>query len=66
MGSSPTSSTHTAAYEATAETVGAYELRNLFGRYAERVAAGDEFLITRRGKPYVRLTSAQPQLAIAS
>jgi antitoxin (DNA-binding transcriptional repressor) of toxin-antitoxin stability system len=45
--------------------VGAHEFRNLFGWYAER-AAGEEFLITRRGKPYVRLTAAHSQLATAS
>ncbi len=32
----------------------------------ERAAAGEEFLITRRGKPYVRLTPAQPSLPIAA
>jgi PD-(D/E)XK endonuclease len=46
--------------------IGAHEFRNLFGCYAERAAAGEEFLITRRGKPYVRLSAAHPQLAIAS
>jgi PD-(D/E)XK endonuclease len=46
--------------------VGAHEFRNLFGWYAERAAAGDEFLITRRGKPYVRLGPAQPPLAAAA
>jgi antitoxin (DNA-binding transcriptional repressor) of toxin-antitoxin stability system len=29
----------------------------------ERAAAGEEFLITRRGTPYVRLGPAQAQLA---
>ncbi len=46
------------------EWVGGHEFRNLFGWYAERAAAGEEFLITRRGKPYVRLGPAQPQLAL--
>ena len=40
------------------ETVGAHEFRNLFGWYAERAAAGERFLVTRRGKPYVRLIPA--------
>jgi prevent-host-death family protein len=63
-GSSPVSSTD---QRVTAENhVGAHEFRNLFGWYAERAAAGEEFLITRRGKPYVRLSPAHPQLAIAS
>jgi prevent-host-death family protein len=35
--------------------VGAHEFRNRFGWYMERAAAGEEFLVTRRGKPYVRL-----------
>jgi prevent-host-death family protein len=48
----------------TESHVGAHEFRNLFGWYAERAAAGEEFLITRRGKPYVRLAAAHPQLAI--
>jgi prevent-host-death family protein len=28
----------------------------------ERAAAGEEFLVTRRGKPYVRLLPARDQL----
>ena len=54
-GSSPLSSTSSAP-----ETIGAHKFRNLFGWYAERAAAGEEFLITRRSKPYVRLGPAQP------
>jgi len=46
--------------------VGANDFRRLFGWYAERAAAGEEFLITRRGKPYVRLTPAQPQLPVGT
>jgi hypothetical protein len=61
-GSSPPGST----ISDRAEEVGAHDFRNLFGWYAERAAAGEEFLITRRGKPYVRLSAAHPQLAIAS
>jgi prevent-host-death family protein len=34
------------------------EFRNLFGWYMQRVAAGERFLVTRRGKPYVRLIPA--------
>lgn len=30
----------------------------------ERAAAGESFLITRRGKPYARLTPADRQLEI--
>ena len=56
-GSSPVSSTGT--------TIGAHEFRNLFGWYAQRAAAGERFLITRRGKPYVRLLPATDQLELA-
>jgi prevent-host-death family protein len=41
-------------------TVAAHELRERFGWYMERAAAGDELLVTRHGKPFVRLTSAAP------
>jgi prevent-host-death family protein len=60
-GSSPVSSTSCEPVGA----IGANDFRRLFGWYAERAAAGEEFLITRRGKPYVRLTPAQPQLRVA-
>jgi len=30
----------------------------------ERAAAGEEFFVTRRGKPYVRLLPARDQLAL--
>jgi prevent-host-death family protein len=46
--------------------VGAHDFRNRFGWYMERSAAGEEFLVTRRGKPYVRLLSARDQLALES
>jgi prevent-host-death family protein len=38
--------------------VGAHEFRNHFGFYMERAAAGEEILVTRRGRPSVRLTSS--------
>jgi prevent-host-death family protein len=66
VGSSPTGSTLSSHPDGGTNTVGAHEFRNLFGWYAERAAAGEEFLITRRGKPYVRLTPAQPSLPIAA
>jgi prevent-host-death family protein len=53
-GSSPLSSTSSAQ----AQVVNANEFRNRFGWYMERAAAGDVFEITRHGKPFVRLTSA--------
>lgn len=46
------------------ETVGAHDFRNRFGWYMERAAAGEEFFVTRRGKPYVRLIPARERLAL--
>ena len=59
-GSSPASSTPPADGEIT---VGAHRFRNQFGYWMERAAAGDEILITRRGRRYARLGPADPQLA---
>ncbi len=42
--------------------IGAHEFRNRFGWYMERSAAGESFLITRRGKPYARLSPPPPAL----
>lgn len=39
-------------------TVGANELRSHFGLYMQRAAAGETINVTRRGKPFVRLTGA--------
>ena len=36
--------------------IGAHEFRNRFGWYAERAAAGEQILVTRRGKPHLRLS----------
>ena len=44
------------------QVVGAHDFRNRFGWYMERSAAGEGFLVTRRGKPYVRLIPAREQL----
>jgi len=38
--------------------VGAHQFRNHFGWYMQRAAAGEEILVTRRGKPCVRLIRA--------
>jgi prevent-host-death family protein len=46
--------------------VGAHEFRNHFGYYMERAAAGEEVLVTRRGKPVVRLSPAQAPLPLAA
>jgi prevent-host-death family protein len=53
-GSSPASSTSSAS---SVVEVGAHKFRNHFGWYMQRAAAGDEILITRRGKPHARLGS---------
>ncbi len=53
VGSSPTSSTQDNRRETV---VGAHEVRNRFGWYLERAAAGEDIRVTRRGRPYVRLT----------
>ena len=55
-GSSPASSISLPADMAV--VVGAHEFRNRFGWYMERAAAGEEFRVTRRDKPYVRLVPA--------
>jgi prevent-host-death family protein len=46
--------------------VGAHKFRNHFGWYMERAAAGERFLVTRRGKPTVKLIPAQEPLAAVS
>ena len=60
-GSSPASSTPARQPQAV---IGAEELRNRLGWYMERAAAGEEFHVERRGRPYVRLTGAAPQLRL--
>ena len=51
-GSNPLSSTEP---DAEVSTVGAHEFRNLFGWYMQRAAAGEILLVTRRGRPHVRI-----------
>jgi prevent-host-death family protein len=67
VGSSPTGSTPSDSAEVV---VGAHQFRNHFGHYMERAAAGDEILISRRGKPYARLgppiPSSQQELELAA
>ena len=65
-GSSPPSSTPSAAGTPLATVVGAHQFRNHFGYYMERAAAGEEVLVTRRGKPLVRLSPAQEPLPLAA
>jgi prevent-host-death family protein len=43
-------------------TVGAHEFRNRFGWYMERAAAGEEILVTHRGRPRIRVAPAEPRL----
>ena len=52
VGSSPTSSTS----QAENEVISAEEAQCRFGWYAERAAAGETILVTRRGKPRVRFS----------
>jgi prevent-host-death family protein len=59
-GSNPPGSTPRADGEIV---VGAHVFRNHFGYWMERAAAGDEILITRRGRRYARLGPPDPQLA---
>jgi prevent-host-death family protein len=41
--------------------VGAHEFRNHFGYHLERAADGHEVLVSRRGRPYVRLIPVEPR-----
>jgi prevent-host-death family protein len=61
-GSSPLSST------SPPETlnVGAHEFRNHFGYYLERAADGHDVLVSRRGRPYVRLVPVEPRLRVVA
>ena len=65
-GSSPPGSTPTGAHAAPV-VVGAHEFRNRFGWYMERATAGEEVLVTHRGRPRIRVAPAypQPELAVA-
>ena len=40
--------------------VGAFEAKNTLGRLLDRVASGDEVVITRHGKAVARMVSATP------
>ena len=66
-GSIPLSSTFQAENEA--QDIGIDIFRQRFGWYMERARAGEEFLITRRGRPHARLTPPpgfQPELRAAA
>ena len=60
-GSSPASST---PVPPRTGVIGAEEFRNRLGWYMQRAAAGEEFQVERRGRPYVRLTGAARQLRL--
>ena len=62
-GSSPLSSTPSPR---EVLDVGAHEFRNHFGYYLERAADGHEVLVTRRGRPYVRLIPVEPRLELVA
>jgi prevent-host-death family protein len=55
VGSSPTSST---VFDTDVTCLGCEELRGNLGVWIDRVAAGQEVLVTRRGKPRIRLSPA--------
>ena len=63
VGSSPTSST-SGSEQSGVVTVGAHEFRNRFGWYAQRAAAGEQILVGRRGRPYLRLGPAAPPVPL--
>jgi prevent-host-death family protein len=62
-GSSPLSSTTSPPQK---HHVGAHKFRNHFGYYLERAADGDEVLVSRRGRPYVKLVPVEPRLRLAA
>ena len=64
-GSSPLSSTPSPAPPEVLR-VGAHEFRNHFGYYLERAADGHEVLVSRRGRPYVRLLPVEPRLRLVA
>lgn len=61
-GSNPLSSTPQAEAAPAVETVGAHEFRNHFGYYMEQARQGTEVLVSRRGRPYVRLLGPDGEL----
>jgi prevent-host-death family protein len=61
-GSSPASST----LSPEVLHVGANQFRNHFGYYLEKAGEGYEVLVSRRGRPYVRLTPVEPRLQLVA
>ncbi len=64
-GSSPLSSTSPPAPPEVLR-VGAHEFRNHFGYYLEQAGDGREVLVSRRGRPYVRLIPVEPRLRVVA
>lgn len=60
-GSSPLSSTPSETLN-----VGCHEFRNHFGYYLERAEGGQEVIVSRRGRPIIRLVSIEPRLVAAA
>jgi prevent-host-death family protein len=61
-GSNPLSSTLIPEPVPTVESVGAHQFRNHFGYYMDQAAQGTEVLVSRHGRPFVRLLGAgEPQ-----
>jgi prevent-host-death family protein len=46
--------------------VGAHEFRNHFGYYLEKAGEGHDVLVSRRGRPYVRLSPVEPTLQLVA
>jgi prevent-host-death family protein len=66
-GSSPLSSTPSSPPSAPDTLhVGANQFRNHFGYYLDRAADGHEVLVSRRGRPYVRLLPVEPRLELVA
>jgi prevent-host-death family protein len=42
-----------------AVVIGAHEFRERFGYWMDRAAAGDELIVTRRGKPIVHVSGTR-------
>jgi prevent-host-death family protein len=61
-GSSPASSTPSREVL----SVGANQFRNHFGYYLEKAGEGHEVLVSRRGRPYVRLSPVEPRLQLVA
>jgi prevent-host-death family protein len=46
--------------------VGANQFRNHFGYYLEKAGEGHEVLVSRRGRPYVRVSAVEPRLELVA